>query len=542
MVSRPPRHRMALARDRKRPGIGVEDVFWVHWAENEPFLLRLCVGWLRGTPLDAQEVLSSGMLKAWDAAQNTTDEIGNYRAWLAKVLRNHCIDQQRKLARDLQVWAGTDLQVPVVDRHPGNQLPSPEAMLLRDESYHRLLAGMEVLPERLREVMILRATQDMAYDEIGKRLHISGDNARKRVQLARERLRRHAPLPGTEVPEHEQEVTEAILAQERLDLGQSPCHAEPVAVCQDGQMFELVVYHRFRPSRLQQKADTAARYLTRHDAGWRKEWEYIHLQWALGDVQEAMERMAAARLRHPEVAELTVLQLRMLASIGAWRHVGEVAAKAIESGESEEIHGLLRGFVAMGAGEHAAAFREFEALSAGLRWPFMTMAAMEAGDMDRARTSVRAWLSLRPTDREAWMAELVTATAEERPALAATGLRRFPHDPFAQALALVCWQMQGRFGDAEDAKLQRLARRLPGTFLVVATKAAIHWHQGDGAAASRIVGAFLKQYPQHVQAQRFAKQLAQLLGKAVPGFAEALGKHDIAPSYHFYGLLLGLKA
>ncbi|MFN8395460.1 MAG: sigma-70 family RNA polymerase sigma factor [Bacteroidia bacterium] len=305
--------------DRKRRGIGVEDAFWVHWGEHEPFLLRLCMGWLRGTPLDAQEVLSSGMLKAWDAAQNTTEEIGNYKAWFAKVLRNHCIDQQRKLARDLQVWVGADLQVPVIDRQPGTQLPSPEAMLLRDESYHWLIAGMEVLPERLREVMILRATQDMAYDEIGRRLHISGDNARKRVQLARERLRRHAPAPGTEVPEHEQEVTEAILAQERLDLGQAPCHVEPVAMCIDGVLLEVAVYHRFRPSRLQQKADTVARYLERHDAGWRKECEYIQLLWALGDGLGAMARMASARLRHPEVAELVVAQLRMLASIGAWR-------------------------------------------------------------------------------------------------------------------------------------------------------------------------------------------------------------------------------
>lgn len=541
MVSRPPRHRMALARDRKRPSIGVEDAFWVHWGENEPFLLRLCMGWLRGTPLDAQEVLSSGMLKAWDAAQSTVEEIGNYRAWLAKVLRNHCIDQQRKLARDLQVRAVTDLQMTAVDRHPGNQLPSPEAMLLRDESYHWLLAGMEVLPERLREVMILRATQDMAYEEIGKRLHISGDNARKRVQLARERLRRQAPLPGTEVPEHEQEVTEAILAQERLDLGPAPCHAEPVAVCLEGTMFELVVYHRYRPSRLQQKTDTVARYLTRHDAGWRKECEYIQLLWALGDVHGAMERMDAARLRHADIPELTVVQLRMLANIGAWQRVGEVAALSIEGGESEEIHGLLRGFVAMSAGEHGTAFQEFEALGPALRSPFLTMAAIEAGEMDRARTSVREWLSLRPTDREAWMAELLTATAEERHVLAAAGLRRFPHDPFAQALSLVCWQMQGRFGETEDAKLQRLARRLPGTFLLVATKAAILWHQGDGATAARIVGSFLKQNPQHIQAQRFAKQLAQLQGKAVPGFAQPQGKLDIAPSYHFYDLLLRPK-
>ncbi|MFN8395459.1 MAG: hypothetical protein U0176_12515 [Bacteroidia bacterium] len=59
-------------------------------------------------------------------------------------------------------------------------------------------------------------------------------------------------------------------------------------------------------------------------------------------------------------------------------------------------------------------------------------------------------------------------------------------------------------------------RRLPGTFLVLATKAAILYHQGEGVAALRMVSAFLKQHPQHFQAQGFASELARLLGKEAP--------------------------
>lgn len=519
MVSRPPRHRKVVAMDRTRTGFGVEELFWANWREHEPFLERLCTGWLRGTPLDVQEVLSSGMLKAWDAAQNTVDEIGNYKAWLAKVLRNHCIDQQRKLSRDMQVWALADLHLPLVERNPSNALPSPEAMLLRDESYHRLIAGMEVLPDRLREVMILRATQDMAYDEIGRRLHISGDNARKRVQLARERLRRHAPLPGTEVPEHEREVTEAILAQERLDLGPAPCHVEPVAMCMDGIMVEVPVYHRLRPSRLQQKADTVGRYLVRHDAGWRKECEYAQLLWALGDPQGALERMAAARLRHPEVVELTVVHLRLLAGIGAWKRAAAVAAEALEEDGTSEIQGLLRGFVALGIGEHDRAIREFQQLAAVLRWPMVTLVAMAAGNLGMARQQVEEWLDRCPIDREAWVAKVAVAGRAEWAGWVEASLRRFPHDPFAQAYALVGMQVQGRFGEISESRLQRLARRIPGTFLLAATKAAIHYHRGEGGAALRTIAAFLRQNPPHVQAQRFAIRLAQKLGKPMPRLA-----------------------
>jgi hypothetical protein len=90
-------------------------------------------------------------------------------------------------------------------------------------------------------------------------------------------------------------------------------------------------------------------------------------------------------------------------------------------------------------------------------------------------------------------------------------VRRFPHDPYAVAAALVA---QWRSGDMSDAArkvaLAEASRLAPESYLMMALKAAcLHVH-GDSDRAGECVDTFLKAHPQHLQAHHFAHKLALL--------------------------------
>jgi len=67
-------------------------------------------------------------------------------------------------------------------------VPDPEAERFVRDLAERLVA----LPNHLREPLVMRLIEDLSYAEIAERLNLTNATARKRVQLAPERLRRAA--------------------------------------------------------------------------------------------------------------------------------------------------------------------------------------------------------------------------------------------------------------------------------------------------------------------------------------------------------------
>ena len=60
--------------------------------------------------------------------------------------------------------------------------------LLKSETVNKVKAALELLPEKLREVLVLREYGDMNYKEIGQMLGITEGNVKVRVFRAREQL------------------------------------------------------------------------------------------------------------------------------------------------------------------------------------------------------------------------------------------------------------------------------------------------------------------------------------------------------------------
>jgi RNA polymerase sigma-70 factor (ECF subfamily) len=77
----------------------IKDNFWELWQQEWESLYRCCLKQMGNNPTLAEDALSQGMLKAWEKVQAGA-RIANLKAWLRRVIDNHCTDVLRSLGRE----------------------------------------------------------------------------------------------------------------------------------------------------------------------------------------------------------------------------------------------------------------------------------------------------------------------------------------------------------------------------------------------------------------------------------------------------------
>jgi len=104
----------------------------------------------------AREVVQETFLKLWRA--DPTRHEDHLAPWLFRVCRNRSLDVRGRAAREAPL--------DVAPRPaPG---PSPAAQAANREDSRRLLAAVEALPARQREVLRLRLLEGLSYREIAE--------------------------------------------------------------------------------------------------------------------------------------------------------------------------------------------------------------------------------------------------------------------------------------------------------------------------------------------------------------------------------------
>lgn len=174
------------------PALGNE-AFWAMWADHQQQLLRQCMRMMAGNVADAEDALSTAMLRASDYfGAGGGASIDNHRAWLSRLVHNSCIDFYRARSRhrhwenEVEASGLTEI-VPAVTPAP---TPTPEEQAETGEQMRNLQKELDALPELLRTPLVMRFLDGLSYEEISERLGIPNCTARKRVQLARDRLRK----------------------------------------------------------------------------------------------------------------------------------------------------------------------------------------------------------------------------------------------------------------------------------------------------------------------------------------------------------------
>lgn len=169
------------------------DEFWGVWIENHDYLFKQSLRFMAGNMADAEDALSQAMLKGSQHFDSNT--ILNERAWLTRLVHNSCMDQHRSRKRQLrlseEVWQDDAEDVPTL---------APQAMRTPDEALHmnqvfgELEHQLQQLPVSLLEPLMMRVIEERSYDDIAENLGLSNCAVRKRIQLARDRLRKAGAL------------------------------------------------------------------------------------------------------------------------------------------------------------------------------------------------------------------------------------------------------------------------------------------------------------------------------------------------------------
>jgi len=174
--------------DPANMGMGPFADFWNVWMEHHDYLFKQSLRFMAGNMADAEDALSQAMLKG---SQHFDGEaIRNERAWLTRLVHNACMDQHRSRKRQARLSDEIDGDDP--DQAP-NITPRPtrtpdEALHMR-QTFDHLERQLMDLPVTLLEPLLLRVIEEKSYDEIAGRMGLSNCAVRKRIQLARDRLR-----------------------------------------------------------------------------------------------------------------------------------------------------------------------------------------------------------------------------------------------------------------------------------------------------------------------------------------------------------------
>ncbi len=111
------------------------------------------------------------------------DGVNNAKAYAITLMRNMCIDRIRAASRLHQVECGED--------DPEVSFISVESdVIATKEKLRRVLAIIEGLPAKQREVVRQRIFEDRSYEEISKNTGLSENNLRVLLSIARKTIKK----------------------------------------------------------------------------------------------------------------------------------------------------------------------------------------------------------------------------------------------------------------------------------------------------------------------------------------------------------------
>lgn len=128
---------------------------------------------------EAEDAVQEVYLKLWEARESL-QEIHSPKAYCIRMVKNHCLDRIRR-AQHLRFPE----QLP--ERETGRRL---EDELDARRRLDKVLEAVKSLPERQREVLILRTIQGLSYEEIAERTGMTPLTLRVLLSQARTKLRK----------------------------------------------------------------------------------------------------------------------------------------------------------------------------------------------------------------------------------------------------------------------------------------------------------------------------------------------------------------
>ncbi len=110
----------------------------------------------------------------------------DFSTWLGSVARNYCIDRYRAQKREREVLVEDLVAFDTAPAASGN----PYRALEDSDRRSFLRRGLDLLPDKLREAVVLRDLQGLSYQEMAERLALPEGTVKSRINRGREELAR----------------------------------------------------------------------------------------------------------------------------------------------------------------------------------------------------------------------------------------------------------------------------------------------------------------------------------------------------------------
>ncbi|MEM9455026.1 MAG: RNA polymerase sigma factor [Myxococcota bacterium] len=146
-------------------------------------LYRRCLGWTNGNITEAEDLLGQLLMRLLRIEYSQFEKIKSPRAWMIRVLRHLYVDLVRGNSRA----QAHDAEVERVLY--GGQGRDPAREVWRGELSAALQSAIDALPATLRGPLVQRYIEGLDYQQIADRYDITIPTARKRCQLARDRIK-----------------------------------------------------------------------------------------------------------------------------------------------------------------------------------------------------------------------------------------------------------------------------------------------------------------------------------------------------------------
>ncbi|MBO4535608.1 MAG: sigma-70 family RNA polymerase sigma factor [Bacteroidales bacterium] len=127
---------------------------------------------------EAEDAVQELYLKLWDARARL-DEVQSPKAYSIRMLKNLCLNRIRQARK---------LTFPATVPEPEAVPPQDDVLDARRRLDH-VLAGIKSLPDRQREILLLRTVEGLSYDEIAHRTGMNPPTLRVLLARARNTLK-----------------------------------------------------------------------------------------------------------------------------------------------------------------------------------------------------------------------------------------------------------------------------------------------------------------------------------------------------------------
>jgi RNA polymerase sigma-70 factor, ECF subfamily len=131
---------------------------------------------------DAEDLTQEILIRVYQNLKSYRSEAGSFQNWILRVARNLVIDHYRQMRRNPQTGGSEELETMNIK---DVKIPTPQRAAEQSEAAQFLQKGLQALSPELKEAIILRDLEGMAYNEMAELLNVPEGTVKSRINRGR---------------------------------------------------------------------------------------------------------------------------------------------------------------------------------------------------------------------------------------------------------------------------------------------------------------------------------------------------------------------